>query len=266
MQKALLFIALISLFSCKKQEELPILPEIKGEFILKMDARVGIQELLLGTNEYINAAGDSFTVTTFDYFISNLKLRNTQGNWHTIPQEKSYFLIQESDTKSQQLKFADIPLGDYDAVEFVLGIDSFRSAQTAQHANVPALAKGQAQGMFWNENQGFMFLKFAGKTYNSTNPVQDFKYEIGGYGGKNPTTFNNTRKIQIIFEDGETVGVREGQARTSSAHLVVDVFNIMRSPTKISLIEHDLVGFEPFSTKVADNCAQMFRFDHVENY
>jgi hypothetical protein len=266
MQKALLFITLISLFSCKKQEELPILPEIKGEFILKMDSRVGNQELLLGTNEYINAAGDSFTVKTFDFFISNIKLRNTQGNWHTLPQEKSYFLIQETDTKSQLLKFTDIPLGDYDAVEFVLGIDSSRSAQTAQHANVPALAKGQAQGMFWNENQGFMFVKFAGTTYKSTHPIQDFKYQIGGFGGISPKTMNNTKKIQVVFSDGETVGVREGQARTSSAHIVVDLLNIMRSPTKISLIEHGYVDFDPFSIKVANNCGQMFRFDHVENY
>jgi hypothetical protein len=266
MQKTLLFITLFSFFSCKKQEEILILPEVKGEFILKMDARVGNQELLLGTNEYINAAGDSFTVSTFDYFISNIKLRNTEGKWYSLPQDESYFLIQESDTRSQQLKFANIPLGNYDAVEFVLGIDSSKSAQTAQHANTPVLAKGQAQGMFWNENQGFIFLKFAGTTYNSTNSTQDFKYEIGGYGGKNPKTINNIKKIQVLFEDGETVGVREGQARTSSAHLVVDLYNIMKSPHQISLFEHLTIGFEPFSTKVADNCAQMFRFDHVENY
>jgi hypothetical protein len=269
MQK-LLILLLLSVFlaSCKQTpEQEPA--DLKGRVVLKMDNRAGIRELVLGRNPYVNAAGDTFTVSTFNYFISNIRLRNAKGEWLTIPRDSSYFLVKEEDPASQRLLLQNIPFGRYDAVEWMIGVDSAKSTQPLGARSGALDPGGVAEGMYWTWNSGYIFLKLEGESPAVAVDKQfgrAFWFHIGGFGGYNQQTINNLRTVRLEFPEGEFLSVREGQSRPSSAHLLVDVLKIMDGPTRISLAEHRGVMFVPFAKNVADNYIQMFAFSHVENY
>ncbi len=253
---------------CRKQES-PTDSAITGDLILKMDNRVGIQELVLGKNAYTNAAGEEFTVSTFNYFISNVRVRNAAGEWLTIPQDSSYFLVREAVPASQLLRLRNIPEGKYNAVSFVLGVDSLRSASPMSRRNGVLDPGGIAEGMYWTWNSGYIFLKLEGEAPSLPVEAQAgkaFWFHIGGFGGYNQPTMNNLKTIQLVFDPGETVDVREGQSRPSSAHLLIDVLKIMDGPTRVALQANRSVMATPFAKKIAENYVNMFSFSHVENY
>jgi hypothetical protein len=270
MQKLLMsaFCAGLLCIACRKQEP-DANNDTKGDVILKMDNRVGIQELVLGTNPYTNAVSETFTVSAFDYFISNIRLRHSDGSWLTIPQDSSYFLVKEAVPTSQLLRLRNIPQGRYNAVEFVVGVDSLRSASPLQRRTGALDPGGSAEGMYWTWNSGYIFVKLEGKVSAlPPDPVagQSFWFHIGGFGGYNQPTMNNLKTIRLEFDPGETVDVREGQNRPSSAHLLIDVLKIMDGPTKVAFREHRSVMATPFAKNIAENYTKMFSFSHVENY
>lgn len=61
--------------SCKKTETDLIDPTAKNTVSLEFDNRVGDQKLVLGTPAYKNTSAETFSITTFNYFISNVALK-----------------------------------------------------------------------------------------------------------------------------------------------------------------------------------------------
>ena len=98
-----------------------------GVVQLTFDNRVNANDLQLKTGTYQNAGGEIFTVTKFDYFISNIRFLRPNGSAYTLLQDNSYFLIRESDPDSQRLTLPNIPAGEYSHVEFMVGVDSLRN-------------------------------------------------------------------------------------------------------------------------------------------
>jgi hypothetical protein len=269
MKKLFFLIFITSFIACKKDETTPTNTAQMGSLVVKFDNRVGIEELILNTNNYKNALGDSFKLSMFKYYVSNVVFTKDDGSKITIPTDNSYFLIDEADALSQSVKFDNMPLGTYTGVNFVIGVDSARStADLSKRTGVLDPAKG-AEGMYWLWNSGYIFLKLEG-TSPSVLGAQgqsngNFMFHIGGFGGYNAKTINNLKSVNIDFE-GDKLQVKTGQSRPSSAHLLVDILKIMRGSTTVNLKETPVVMFNEFSTKIAANYANMFSYSHVENY
>jgi hypothetical protein len=269
--KKLFFLLLITSFiACKKDETAtPITTTQTGSLVVKFDNRVGIEELILGTNYYKNAAGDSFKLTTMKYFVSNMVFTKDDGSKFVLPTDDSYFLVDEEDATTQSIKINNMPLGNYTAINFTIGVDSARcTADLSKRTGVLDPAKGAA-GMYWAWNSGYIFMKLEG-TSSSVLRVQgqpngEFMFHIGGFGGYNAKTINNLKTINLPF-DGDKLQIKATQTRPSSAHLFVDVLKIMSGPTTVSLKDNSVVMFNDFSTKIAANYANMFSYSHVENY
>src|SRR5205085_9610426 len=66
--------------------------------------QAGNQPLQLNTGQYSNSSGESFTLSTLQYFISNIRLSNSNGKEFVVPQDSSYFLINESSPESGKVR------------------------------------------------------------------------------------------------------------------------------------------------------------------
>jgi hypothetical protein len=269
MKKLFFLIFITSFIACKKDETTPTNTTQTGSLVVKFDNRVGIEELILSTNNYKNALGDSFKISTLKYYLSNVVFTKDDGSKLTIPADNSYFLIDEADALSQSVKFDNMPLGTYTGVNFVIGVDSARStADLSKRTGVLDPAKG-AEGMYWLWNSGYIFLKLEGTSPSVVNAQGQqngaFMFHVGGFGGYNAKTINNLKSVNITFE-GDKLQVKAVQSRPSSVHLLVDVLKIMQGATAVSLKTNPVVMFNDFSTKIAANYAHMFSYSHVENY
>lgn len=244
--------------SCKKEDQ----AEGNGSITLHFDNVAGTADLALNTGVYTNASGQNYKVTRFDYYISNIKLKRTDGSEYIIPQDKSYFLVKESDAASQEIELEDVPAGDYNGVSFVVGVDSLRSvANISQRTGVLDPA-GAGSGMYWTWNSGYIFMKLEGTSPASTMPGNEIMYHIGGFGGMTSATINNIKTISLTFPAAAAT-VRSNIA--PEVHLLTDVKKVLDGATNISIATTPMLMFDPASTTIANNYKNMFVVDHVHN-
>jgi hypothetical protein len=257
-------LAATTLFTaCKKEETID--PNEKGTVLLEFDNVLGNQNLVLNSATYKNGNGDDYTVSMFNYFVSNVKLLKADGTEYAIPQEESYFLIKESDVASQKITLKNVPAGDYNGVKFIIGVDSLRNTMDiSKRTGVLDPATGGA-GMYWSWNSGYIFVKMEGTSpqapIDSASNSRKYRMHIGGYGGISSKTINNIKETALKVADVAKVRANT----TPTMHIVTDAAKVLSGGTNINLATNATTMFNPFSVNVANNYSTMFKLDHVHN-
>lgn len=204
-----------------------------------------------GATNYVNAAGETFSVTNFKYYVSNVKLIKDDGTKYEVP--NSYFLIDANDTNSLIAELSNIPGGKYTGIEYMIGVDSARNVSGSQTG-----ALDPVNGMFWSWNQGYIFMKLEGQSSASSN--NSFVYHIGGFSG----AYSALRTVSIDFTP--SVLIVDGGKREAEIHILTDVLEIFKNPNNISIANSStIMGVGISSSNVANNYADMFSFDHIHN-
>ncbi len=267
----ILFTAL-AFTACKEDDDLhtseDIDPNRKGELTIEFDNRVGNLNLVLDSMFYYNSFNQNYSISRFDYFISNIVLINENGSKYIIPQDSSYFLMKESIVSSREINFSDIPEGNYSGIEFIVGVDSLRSTMSLDKRTGALDPGGEAAGMYWTWNSGYIFLKMEGRFDDTTDAIitpQMFQYHIGGFGGMNNPMMNNIKNITLNFGD-EKAEVRASHGDDGpQVHLYVDASKMLNGATNIDFKTHPIVMLTPFAVNMANNYSNMFSVDHVHN-
>ena len=245
------------LTSCKKNDTPAYNNQIKGELSVEFDNIAGFVDLQLNSGNYTNASGENFTVTKLKYYVSNFRLTNAEGSVYTIPQDSSYFLIDESDEETHE-PLLHIPEGEYTSISFTLGVDSLRSTMDITH-RTGVLDPLLSPDMYLNVNSGYIFLNMEGTSQAS--PNGNFMYHIGGFGGT--SLINNLKNITLDLVPRGTPKVKAG--KETNIHLMVDVLKIFNGTTNVSIASNPVIMLEPYSTFISGNYAGMIRHDHTEN-
>ena len=263
----LLFILLIGLavVACDTEDNAStISPGNSGRMRLVFDNVAGAADLKLSTDTYQNTSGESFKITKFNYFVSNIRLRKADGSDYVVPQDSSYFLVEEERPTSQTITLNNIPTGNYTGLSFLIGVDSLRSlADISKRTGVLDPGLTTHEPMYWEWNSGYIFLKLEG-TSPAAPAAQNnlFFYHIGGFGGgyNGKKTISNLRTVMLPFRS-DMASVQTNL--TPSVRLKTDVLKIFNGPPPLSIAQHSSVMFEPYSTTIADNYTQMFSYDRI---
>ena len=204
-----------------------------------------------GATNYVNASGETFSVTNFKYYISNVQLIKQDGTKYEVP--NSYFLIDANDTNSLIATLSNIPGGKYTGVEYLIGVDSARNVSGAQTGALDPL-----NGMFWSWNSGYIFMKLEGNSTAATN--NSFVFHIGGFTGNN----SSLRNVSIDFTP--SVLIVDGGRREAEIHLRTDVLEVFKNPVNWTIAGHSTIMSPGVNaTTVATNYTDMFSFDHIHN-
>jgi hypothetical protein len=131
---------------------------------------------------------DSLKFTTFKYYVSNFKLKKSDGSYWVHP--NSYFLVDLSNPESLELNFSGIPAGSYTDLIFTLGVDSLRNVSGAQTG-----ALATTNQMFWSWNSGYIMLKAEGISPQSTASNETFVFHLGGFSGDNNIVTEKTLSL-----------------------------------------------------------------------
>lgn len=183
-------------FSCKKTvvtpaEELPPLngiPNSGASLRINIDHVVDGAPLALNTATYVTAGSDTFSVKLFKYYLTNISLSNDAGQTVTIP--GSYYLVDEGLPASKTFTLQNVPVGEYQAISFLIGVDSAKNVSGAQ-----AGVLDPVYGMFWDWNSGYIMAKMEGYSPQSGSNIKDLSFHIGGYNGPN----RGVRVINLNF-------------------------------------------------------------------
>ncbi|MFT3705654.1 MAG: hypothetical protein QM802_25015 [Agriterribacter sp.] len=262
--KKLFFIALVifSLASCKKDNTNDYNSNTKGDLSIEFDNIVGAQNLALNTGSYTNGSSETYNITKLKYFISNISLQNVNGATYIVPQDDSYFLIEEGNEEKDHASL-EVPEGEYKSLTFMVGVDSLRNTKDISERTGALDPAGEANGMYWGWNSGYIFLQLEGTSTASAEDGHVFMYHIGGFGGYSSPTINNIKTVTLDLTPGGTPKVHSG--KETNIHLMVDIAKLFDAVNHISITATPAVMFDAYSTSISANYATMFRHDHTEN-
>lgn len=238
-------------------------PASKGSITIEFDNVVGDRDLVLNSGTYQNASGENFSVTKLNYFVSNIKLLKADGSSYTVPQDSSYFLIREANKASQEVKLNNVPSGEYSGIQFVIGVDSLRSAMDkSKRTGILDQLTGPTneESMYWDWNPGYIFLMMEGTSPVAMASTGKFYYHIGGFGGLTSKTLNNIRTAKVDFGGKKAIVTDK---LSPEVHLMADILKVFDGSTKVSIAKNGMVMFTDYSKFIADNYVNMFNLDHI---
>jgi hypothetical protein len=188
----------ISFVSCKKDEKKPETGSgagtvTSGTVKINLDSKWGStnEEIVLGS-EYTHAlSGDQLIIETYKYYISNFRLKKSDGTWWSHPD--SYFLVNQNVEGSNVLSLTGVPFGNYTDISFVMGVDSTKNVSGPQSG-----ALSTANGMFWSWSSGYIMLKIEGTSPQITSG-NVFSYHLGGFQG----AYNIVKSLDYNFGSTE---------------------------------------------------------------
>ncbi|HTN17476.1 MAG TPA: MbnP family protein [Chitinophagaceae bacterium] len=232
--------AMIStLFSCRKDE----IPAKEGSIKMEFFNVAGSEKLALNDKWYKNQNGDSFTVTKFNYYISNIRFNNTSGG--SYAESESYHLVEQSAPASQSFDISKVPAGTYNSVTFTIGVDSLRNVSGVQSNDLDP-----AKGMFWSWSTGYIMLKVEGTSPRSPQSGNVYMLHAGGFKGE----YNVLRTVTLSFPSAISVNGDE-----SHIHLNADVQKVFGGTKAISIAASPVIMAAGENGKaLADNYKDMF--------
>jgi hypothetical protein len=247
--------------SCKKDEVVSSAP---GTLTLEFDNIVGDENLQLNTTNtpYTNSKGEAFKLTWLTYYVSNIKLKKADGTIFIDPVKSDgsagYYLIDEADPDSQEVKLVNVPAGDYTEVTFTIGVDANQVNQGAQTG-----ALDPAKGLFWSWNSGYIFFAVEGVSPVSTETGNVFQYHVGGYkeDAASATAANNIKVITLGF-NGDKASVNS--AHSPEVHMLMDIKKFFNGPGASVSFAANASRHSPKScVDIAGNITSAFTVDHV---
>ncbi|MRG47017.1 hypothetical protein GFS24_17980 [Chitinophaga sp. SYP-B3965] len=229
--------------ACKKD-----IKEQEGTLQITFKNVVNGAALKLNTTNYTNAAGETFTISRFRYFISNIALIKMDNSELKLP--AAYYLINEADSASKTI---DIPApgGEYRGITFMVGVDSIRNVSGAQTG-----ALDPVSGMFWSWNSGYIMAQLEGTSPVSTAANNALTFHIGGFQGQ----YSALQTIPLI----SPISLSVSEIRHPQITINADAYAWFNQP--------NLVRFQTISTihvpgedawKIATNYRNMFRITDV---
>lgn len=243
----LIIFSVLGLSSCKKEET--VTTKTSGDVGLDIEHVWGsAEEEFILNKEYTHPlTNDKMTFTIFRYYVSNLRLKSTDGTWFTQPD--SYYIV-DLGTDETFLSIPDVPGGEYTDIEVTFGVDSLHNVSGAQTG-----ALAPSNSMFWSWNSGYIMLKAEGISPNSL--TGNFIFHLGGFMGENKVQTTKT------YNFGTTPLVIDGN-REAEIHLVANPAKLWHSAdnlaTKSSMTIPGVIAKTMSSTFYNG-----IKFDHIHN-
>lgn len=244
----LLAVTILLAASCRKKDPPDTQPPT-GQVALAFTNMAGGEPLVLDNTSYVNENGDTFTVSGYAYYISNISFSTSDGK--TFAEPESYHLITETEDTSKSFIINNIPEGNYTSVKFLIGVDETRNTSGAQTGALDPM-----RSMFWDWNTGYIMAKVEGHSPQSPGPASFIGFHLGGFSG----TESVLRWITLAFPEPLHIA---GDA-IPEVHITSDLLKWFDAPNVIDFSQtYIIMGPGEAATKIADNYADMFTISHI---
>lgn len=257
MKKILLasFITL-AFVACKKDpsepEPTPTPQPTTGSMKIEFEPKVGDSALVFDTKKYVNLNNDTFRVNIFRYYISNIVLTKSDNSTYSVP--NSYYKVNHNVAGKNVFSLSGIPIANYKAIQFMIGVDSTRNVSGAQTGDLAV------SDMFWSWSTGYIFAKLEATSPQSPAGGQTVTFHVGGF-----TVPNSSIRTANISFGSSTANV--SASTTPEVHLKSDLakwfYGAGGAVTFATM--NTIMSPGTNAKKIADNYAQSFSFEHVHN-
>lgn len=246
----------LALASCRKKAlpenpvpNTPIDSVGAGTMKVSFHNKVDSQDLVLNRTEpYTAPDGAKYSVTAFNYYISNVVLIDAAGNRFVQPE--SYHLLRASVSSSMSFSVSNVPSNNYVAIEFLIGVDSTRNVSGAQTGDL-----SPDYGMFWTWKTGYIMAKMEGLAQPAGTLLE---YHISGFADP----YSGIRKVTLPLSTNAIIVTN----KESNVHINANLnawFSFPNFPGFSNMSSLTVVNRS--SWFMANNYAQMFTVASVQN-
>lgn len=230
--------------SCNRKDDDP--KPSAGKVAMRFSNVVGTQPLKFQTDWYQTARGDSFNVTLFSYYISNIRLNRADGSGAFVQPNSYYLLDGYNRPTTMSFDIDSVADGTYNSVTLTIGVDSARNA-----AGAGTGALDQIWGYYWQWNSGYIFMKFEG--YNSqSQDARKMEYHVGGF-----LDSNSAIRTVTLPLPGQ---VQIAPGKMATLDVEADVLKLFDTPNQIDIKQMKAIHMPgPEAKMMADNYAHMLR-------
>lgn len=255
---------ILGLTSCKKEDTTtPTTTTGNGTVNIEFAHKYGMMnehDFMLDSIFIHPMKQDTMYFSKFKYFFTNVRLKKADGTYWT--ETESYHLIDLSKPSSLSLSLANVPAGDYTALEYTLGVDSTRNVSGAQTGDLAV-----TNDMYWSWKSGYIMVKAEGKYIDSAKQKM-FAFHLGGFSGsqnivtKRSLALENTNKVTVSKDKKSTISIEVNPGLLWHSAPSVKTLNMIHMPgtpaVTMALGENGGFGFfnSPYSfavKKVANN-------------
>ncbi|NQX76410.1 MbnP family protein [Gilvibacter sp.] len=240
----LLTFAVAALISCKSDDN----QAAPGEVNLVFKNQVAGNDLILSSQTYTNASGESYRVNELKYIISDIVLIGSNGQEFVVPQSESYFVVNEADNGSKTLSIPEVEGRKYSKIRFGFGVDQSNYPLNGVNNFIPT---AEETGMLWSWSAGYKFIKFEGDYDTDTSTDAPFIIHVGSHG----TTLDNYKTIELDLSTDISVN-----DNTNNVNLIFDVARVFDAGLQsFSLQEKDDIQVDPvYAPIIASNISTAF--------
>ncbi len=174
--------------SCKKESK-------EGYLSIHFEHQVDGKPLIKDTMAYTNTAGNVYQVSEIQYFISEVRLYNSEGYQILIRESNGIHYVDTDIPETQTWKISEkIPAGTYDHLTFIFGI-------TEEKNKTNLFTDPPESNMFWPDvlGGGYHYMKFNGKWVDPNQQVSPFNLHLG-IGQVYDSTGNIISYVQNYFK------------------------------------------------------------------
>lgn len=205
--------------------------------------------ITLRDSVYSNYFGEQYRIHKLKYYVSNIILSGKQ----IVKNPYNYYLVNAAaDENSFELS---IPAGNYNTLEFLLGVDSSRNCSGAQTGALDPM-----NDMFWTWNSGYVMFKLEGNSPTSTADLQRIEHHIGGYKGVN----NVATKINFNFSNDKSLEIKADKTTEILIETNMDHYWHGKTDIKISELPVCTITGEP-ARKIALNFQNLFSIKNIRS-
>lgn len=188
-----------------------------GNLDVRISHTANGKPLVTDTLVLTNEAGNRYLVTEIQWFISNITLRDEEGNTYTLSHrevgtlfptaQEHIFYIDTNIPGSQTLEVAPLPCGHYTSISFTFGLDQDDN-QTGLFTNPPE------SNMFWPEplGGGYHYMKLNGKYLDGDGNMVPLNVHLGiGQNATHSQFYQNYFTVDIpidfLLEENQDNGI-----------------------------------------------------------
>lgn len=251
-------LTLLALAGCKKDngDTQPGVGTVALEFEHVANGPAGAQDVATdGTTAYTTPSNETFTLTTLEYYVSNVELLRGDGSAQKVP--GVYHLVDVARPATNTFTMKDIPVGDYTGLRFMVGVDSTTTKADPTSFTGTLNDLNPANAMYWTWDSGHIFFKLEGKVTSAGD--KPLTAHIGGF--RKP--YNALVTATVPFPSGTKLLVRADHA--PEVHLAADVLKVFDGATHLQLSTFPTAMMpSATSVQVAQNyAAGMFSVEHI---
>jgi hypothetical protein len=218
----------------------------KGFLTLHLHSVLDSLEIETLDSVYSLSDGKKISVSKAALYISSIMLVKADGSLH--PVEGNPILVT---TETELYKVGKVPAGNYSSVKFDVGL-SVPANTTAPIASDTVLYQPEMWFGKTVNDDGFVFVNFAGKVGFAGKPMQDFKYRIGTRRNMN-TLQTASRSFSIIPNNTFIVHLNVNYAKLFSGIDISQKENLM--------VTTPLDNASSLAQKIASNISMMFEYE-----